>query len=47
MTVTREILWEFETATDAEVRRIEREFIVALGANDPDIGYNLSPRHKR
>lgn len=47
MTVTREILWESETATDAEVRRIEREFIVALGANDPDIGYNLSPRHKQ
>lgn len=45
MTVTREILWESETAT--EVRRIEREFIVALGSNDPDIGYNLSPRRKR
>lgn len=42
--VRKEILWESETATDAEVRAMERKFIVETGANDPAIGYNLSPR---
>lgn len=46
MTVTREVLWESETASDAEVRRVERGLIVSLEANDPAIGYNLSPRRK-
>jgi hypothetical protein len=44
MTVRREILWESEMASDAEVRRTEREMIVALRANDPMIGYNRNPR---
>lgn len=44
MTVRREILWESETASDAEVLRREREMIVALRANDPTIGYNKNPR---
>lgn len=42
--VRKEILWESETATDAEVRAKERELIVALRANDPAVGYNRSPR---
>lgn len=42
-TVTREILWESEHATRAEVTRKEIEFILALRANDPAIGYNQSP----
>ncbi len=42
-TIRREILWESETATDAEVRTKEREFIRALRSNDPSVGYNRSP----
>ena len=42
LTVRKEILWESETATDAEVREMERHFIRATGANNPAIGYNLS-----
>lgn len=43
-TIRREIVWESETATDTEVRRVEVEFIRALRANDPAIGYNRWPR---
>jgi hypothetical protein len=46
-TLRKDILWESETATDSEVRAKERELIVALGANDPAVGYNLTPRFKR
>lgn len=44
MTLRREILWESTTASDSEVRRKEREYIIALRANDPAIGYNKSPK---
>jgi hypothetical protein len=44
MTVRREILWESETASDADVLKKERELIVALRANGPAIGYNKTPR---
>ena len=43
-TITRDILWEAETATSAEVNQKEIEFIVSLKANDPSIGYNQGPR---
>ena len=46
LTLRKEILWESETATDAEVRAKEKELIVETGANDPAIGYNKSPRHR-
>lgn len=46
MTVRKEILWESDTATDAEARAKEIELIVALGANNPEIGYNRMPRFK-
>jgi hypothetical protein len=36
--ITREILWESETATQAEVTLKEIEFINALKSNDPSIG---------
>jgi hypothetical protein len=45
-TIRKEILWESETASDAEVRRKEVEFIRELRSNDPAIGYNRSPRWK-
>jgi len=46
MRITREILWESDTASKGEVLRLEREFIVTLAANDPAIGYNRSPRRR-
>jgi hypothetical protein len=46
-TVTREILWESESASISEVTQKEFEFILALKANDPSIGYNQRPKFKR
>lgn len=44
LTVRKEILWESETASDAEVRTMEMKLIRDTGANNPKVGYNLSPR---
>jgi len=46
-TIRREILWESETATPAEVSVKEVEFIRALRANDPAVGYNEWPKWKK
>jgi len=43
-TIRKEILWESETATEAEVRRLEIQYIKSLRANDPAIGYNQRPK---
>ena len=43
-TIRKEILWESETASDAEVNQKELEYIRALRSNDPDVGYNRWPR---
>jgi hypothetical protein len=43
-TVTREILWESETASREEVCAKEIEFIRALRSNDPAIGFNRWPK---
>jgi hypothetical protein len=43
-TVRKEILWESETATDAEVRAVEVAVIRELRSNDPAVGYNRWPR---
>lgn len=45
-TVTREILWESETATPSEVSRREVALIRELRANDPTIGYNQWPKRR-
>ena len=45
-TVRRQILWESETATRAEVTAKEVEFIRSLRSNDPAIGYNRWPKFK-
>ncbi len=42
-TIRKEILWESETATAAEVTAKEFEFIRSLRSNDPAIGYNRRP----
>ena len=45
--VRKEILWESETATEEEVRAMEVKLIRETGANNPSIGYNLTPRRAR
>jgi hypothetical protein len=45
-TVRKQILWESETATDTEVRRMEIEMIVEHRSNDPKLGYNRTPKFK-
>ena len=44
--IRKEILWESETASDAEVNRKEVEIIVSLQANNPKIGYNQWPKFR-
>jgi hypothetical protein len=44
ITLTREILWESETATHAEARTKENELIRQYRSNDPAVGYNRTPR---
>ena len=44
--VRREILWESETASDAEVGQKEIELIRLHRANDPAVGYNRWPKFK-
>jgi hypothetical protein len=43
-TIRRQILWESEDASLAKVNQMELKFIRDLGANDPAIGYNRSPK---
>jgi hypothetical protein len=47
MTIRKEILWEGEDVTDQEVNKREVEFIRQLKSNDPEIGYNRSPKFKK
>lgn len=42
-TITKEILWESDEATDSEARQKEKQLIVEHRANDPSIGYNQWP----
>ncbi len=44
--IRKEILWESEVASAAEVMAMEMQFIVSLRANDPTVGYNQSPQLK-
>ena len=46
-TIRKEIIWESEAATSAEVTAKEIEFILTLKSNDPAIGYNRWPQVKR
>ena len=43
-TITRDILWESETATRGEVNEMELRAIIEFRANDPTVGYNRWPR---
>ena len=44
--IRREILWESDTASDAEVNAKELEFILANGSNNPSVGYNKWPKFR-
>jgi len=46
-TITRDILWESETANQSEVTQKEIEMIRLYESNNPEIGYNLTPRFRR
>ncbi|WP_208110154.1 GIY-YIG nuclease family protein [Methylocaldum gracile] len=45
-TIRKEILWESESATSKEVNEKEVEYILALEANNPAVGYNQRPVFK-
>jgi hypothetical protein len=45
LTLRKEILWESETTSDAEVRAMEAQLMRETGANNPAIGYNRLPRY--
>lgn len=45
-TITREILWAAEEISDKELTQREIEFILAFQSNNPEIGYNQTPRFK-
>ena len=42
--VRREILWESETALRSEVSAMEIKLIRQYRSNEPEIGYNLTPK---
>jgi hypothetical protein len=44
LTARKQILWEADTATDAEVRTMEVKLIREHRSNDPAVGYNLTPK---
>jgi hypothetical protein len=46
-TIRKEIIWESETASNAEVTAKEKEYILLLKSNDPAIGYNRTHRTTR
>ena len=46
-TIRKEILWESETASEAELAAKEVEMIRRFRSNDPEIGYNRWSRFKR
>lgn len=46
-TARKQILWESETATDADMRAMEYALIRENRSNDPAIGYNIVPRLKK
>jgi len=43
-TIRKEILWESETASDAEVNLKEVKYLRLFRSNDPVIGYNRWPK---
>jgi hypothetical protein len=46
-TISKQVLWQSEVASDSEVSAKEVEYIVSLGANDPTLGYNRWPKFRK
>jgi hypothetical protein len=46
-TIRKQIIWQSETATDAEMRKKEMELIREQRSNDPTVGYNRLPKHRK
>lgn len=46
-TVRKQILWESETATEAELSAMEVEMIREHQSNNPEIGYNQWPKFNK
>ena len=45
-TIRKELLWEFEDASNSEVNKKEVELILEHQSNNPAIGYNQWPKFK-
>ena len=45
-TIRKQILWESESATEAELSNKEVEFIRQHQSNNPQVGYNRWPKFK-
>jgi hypothetical protein len=45
--IRRDVIWESDSASDAEVRAAEIELIKQHQSNNPDIGYNQWPKFKK
>ncbi len=46
-TIRKEILWESESSTDAEINQKEIELINLYSSNDPAVGYNQWPKFRQ
>jgi hypothetical protein len=46
-TIRKQILWESENCSEAELSAKEIEFIKQYRSNDPDVGYNRWPKFKK
>ena len=46
VTISKEILWYTDNASDTEVNLKEFEYISALKSNDPAVGHNKWPKLK-
>lgn len=46
-TITKEILWESETASKQKVNEMEVEYIKKFRSNNPDVGYNKWPKFNK
>jgi hypothetical protein len=44
-TIRKQILWESEDATEAELAAKEVEYIRKFNSNNPEIGYNRWPKY--
>lgn len=45
-TITKEILWKSEEASNQTVNKMEVKYIKEYDSNNPEIGYNQWPKYK-